>query len=79
MAWADLTCFDSDEGWWLRTVRFGDQVFSARCPECARFVKVDDEVKLRVDFAGVAEPNATCSKHGRVKTPFLAWWSDCAD
>lgn len=62
-----------DEGWWSRTVTFGDQTFSARCPHCARFVKVDKTAKVWVERAGLAEPNATCSKHGRIETPFLDW------
>ena len=66
-----------DEGWWSRTVSFGDQVFSARCPDCARFVKVDDTAKTLVEMGGLHEPNATCKKHGRVMTPFLAWLGDC--
>ena len=74
MAFADT---DDDEGWWSRTVTFGEAVYAARCPECARFVKVDDKAMLK-GFLGeqeaeVAEPNATCAKHGRVKTPFLCW------
>lgn len=69
----------NDEGWWTRIVRYGDQVFSARCPDCARFVKTDKEAKLGFEWAGVREPNATCAKHGRVSTPFLAWASDCCE
>jgi len=62
-----------DEGWWSRTITFGDQIFSARCPKCARFVRVDETAKVWTERAGVAEPNATCAKHGRVETPFLDW------
>ena len=39
------------------------------CQECGRFVKAD---KL-IAFAGqglVAQPNATCSKHGRIEMLF---------
>ena len=68
---------DDDEGWWSRTVKYGDRYYSARCPECARFVKCDREASLMAGWGDVAEPNATCKKHGRIKTPFLAWASDC--
>lgn len=68
-----------DEGWWSRTVCYGEQVFSARCPQCARFVKTDSTAKVMVEWAGLKEPNATCTKHGRVMTPFLAWKGDCWD
>ena len=67
-----------DEGWWSRTVCFGDHVFSARCPQCARFVKVDESAKVMVEYGDLYEPNATCAKHGRIKTPWLGWASDCA-
>ncbi len=69
---------DDGEGWWTRTVKYGDAYYSARCPECARFVKCDDVAQAQWDVsAELAKPNATCKKHGRVKTPFLAWASDC--
>lgn len=70
---------DDDEGWWTRTVRYDEQVFSARCPICARFVKCDATATIGVEWAGVKEPNATCAKHGRVETPFLAWAGDCCE
>lgn len=76
MARADLTCFDDEEGR-TRTVTYGEQIYSARCPECARFVKMDEVAKCYVERGGLKEPNATCKKHGRVKTPFLAWAGDC--
>lgn len=62
-----------EEGWWTRTVRYGDHVFSARCPECARFVKTDKTASVMVEWGGLKKPNATCKRHGRVSTPFLAW------
>ncbi len=65
------------EGWWAHTVSYGDGVYSARCPECARFVKTDETAKRLFESADLAEDNATCRKHGRVKTPFLCWASDC--
>jgi len=68
-----------DEGWWTRTVRYGEHVFSARCPDCARFVKTDKEANVMTDWGGLLTPNATCAKHGRVSTPFLAWAGDCCE
>ena len=65
-----------DEGWFSRQVVYGDAVYAARCPECARFVKTDDTAKMKFESADLEEPNATCSKHGRVMTPFLCWWGD---
>jgi hypothetical protein len=65
--------WDDDEGWWSRTIGYGDGVYAARCPKCARFVKTDDSAKCKFESGELAEENATCSKHGRVKTPFLGW------
>lgn len=66
-----------DEGWYSRTVTFGEAVYAARCPECARFVKVDEKAMvgqhLGEQASELPQPNATCAKHGRVKTPFLHW------
>lgn len=66
-----------EEGWWTRTVRYGVHVFSARCPDCARFVKTDATADVMTEWGGLHKPNATCAKHGRVSTPFLAWADDC--
>ena len=78
MAWADVW---DDEGWWTRTVTFGEAFYAARCPECARFVKVDETAMTRgrgdEQEGELPKPNATCKKHGRVTTPFLGWISDC--
>jgi hypothetical protein len=65
-----------DEGWWSRQVTYGEAVYAARCPQCARFVKLDPTAKLLFESAELKEPNATCTRHGRVKTPFLCWTSD---
>jgi hypothetical protein len=66
-----------EEGMWSRTVRYGDQIFAARCPKCSRFMKTDEVAKVMVEWSGLKEPNATCKKHSRVRTPFLMWVSDC--
>ena len=68
--------FDDSEGWYTRQVAYGDAIYAARCPHCARFVKTDDTAKLAVESADLDEPNATCSVHGRVETPFLCWKGD---
>ena len=65
-----------DEGWWSRQVAYGDAIYSARCPECARFVRCDDKIATHGESAVLREPNATCSRHGRVMTPFLCWATD---
>jgi hypothetical protein len=65
-----------EEGWWSKTIGYGDAIYAARCPECARFVKTDKSAKRHGEHADLAEPNATCRKHGRVTTPFLGWASD---
>ena len=67
---------DDDEGWWTRTVNYGGALYAARCPHCARFVKTDKFVTRLLDDAKLKEENALCSRHGRVKTPFLGWASD---
>lgn len=69
---------DDEEGWWTRTVTFGEAVYAARCPTCARFVRADKSAVMHPESADLAMPNATCAKHGRVATPFLGWASDCA-
>lgn len=78
MSWETSLDLD-DEDWWTRTVTYGAAVFSARCPDCARFVKTDETADVMVEWGGLHKPNATCKKHGRVSTPFLAWASDCND
>jgi hypothetical protein len=75
MSW-ETSCGEDEEGWWSRTVTYGDQVYSARCPDCARFVKMDATALTIVEWGGLHAPNATCAKHGRVRTPFLTWASD---
>lgn len=68
-----MQTYQDDEGWWTRTVTYGGQVFSARCPVCARFVRVNKTAKVYVEHAGLVEPNARCKRHGRVMTPWLTW------
>ncbi len=47
----------------------GEPQFVRRCSICFRFVKPDETITFTSH--GLAdEPNATCSKHGRVKMLF---------
>ena len=68
---------DDGEGWWSALVQYGEAVYARRCPRCARFVRCDDKALLRSESAEIFQPNATCRRHGRVVTPFLAWADDC--
>jgi len=48
----------------------GGAVFVPVCPKCGCFVKADDSIMVN-DWSGLAEqPNATCTKCGRVEMPF---------
>lgn len=47
-----------------------DAVFLPICDQCGRFVKADPQINVH-EWNGLAdEPNATCSKHGRIKMIF---------
>jgi len=48
--------------------------FVRLCPNCARFVKPDDAVKINGLDELLREDNATCSKCGRVEMIFAGWW-----
>lgn len=49
-------------------------MFLPVCPNCARFVKADDCFLVN-GVGGVAdEPNATCSKCGRIKMEFEGFY-----
>jgi len=47
----------------------GIPTFARVCPHCGRFVKADHSIKLFTMHPFVREPNATCSKCGRVEMP----------
>lgn len=47
----------------------GVYLFTRVCPKCGRFVKADKTSKL----CGSSEPNATCSRCGRVRMPEEGW------
>jgi len=54
----------------VRRVVFGEgATFVPVCPKCGRFVKPDASKRFRGDGI-VMEPDATCSKCGRVEMPF---------
>jgi len=45
------------------------------CPHCGRFVKSDAHIS--VNYNGlIRQPNATCSKCGRVEMPFDGFFGD---
>jgi hypothetical protein len=54
-----------------RRVQFtGGATFIPVCPNCSRFVKADSVIHQNGLGELVREPNATCSKCGRVEMPF---------
>lgn len=58
---------------WAYKMGDGEQaVFVRVCPRCNRFVKPDKTITIKAyEIAPEpVEPNATCSKHGRVGMPF---------
>ena len=48
--------------------------FIRLCPDCGRFVKPDDYVLVNGLEEVSKDPNATCSKCGRVTMIFDGWW-----
>ena len=54
----------------------GDLFFFVRqCPNCKKFVKADGKIKANRLYEPSQEPNATCSKCGRVTMPYLGLYS----
>lgn len=53
--------------------------FVRLCPNCGRFVKPDDHVMVNGLDEVSKEPNATCSKCGRVTMIFDGWWPTQGD
>jgi len=48
----------------------GNAVFLPICDQCGRFIKADESVSVS-EMDGLKDvPNATCSKHGRIKMVF---------
>ncbi len=54
----------------MRSLLYGDALFIPVCPKCGRFVKADKEVSVYEVAPCIREPNATCSKCGRVEMLF---------
>lgn len=55
----------------IRRVSYdGGLVFVPVCPSCGRFVKADATVAVNGLGELVPQPNASCSKCGRVEMPF---------
>lgn len=50
--------------------RTGDLVFLPVCPMCGRFVKADGSVLVNGKGELMLQPNATCSRCGRVEMPY---------
>ena len=53
-----------------RKVYEGGATFVPVCEVCGRFVKADDVIYVNDELGLKDQPNATCSKCGRVKMPF---------
>lgn len=71
-----------DENTPMRFYGDGPEVlaFVRLCPNCGRFVKADEEVRVNGLEQLIHEPNATCSKCDRVEMVFAGWWpseNDC--
>jgi hypothetical protein len=47
----------------------GVPVFVRVCPNCSRFVKADESIKLFTMHPHIREPNASCKRCGRVEMP----------
>jgi RNase P subunit RPR2 len=53
-----------------RDYDIGDAVFVPVCEKCGRFVKPDKTIQASEDTGLKDQPNATCSKCGRVEMLF---------
>ena len=58
----------------IRRVAYGDAVFIPVCPHCGRFVKADPTMMIN-DEGLIDQPNATCSKCGRIMMIFDMFYS----
>lgn len=60
----------------FRRVAYGEggATFVPVCPNCGRFVRADDII-YENEITGVKkQPNATCSKCGRIEMPFEGYY-----
>lgn len=48
--------------------------FVRLCPNCGRFIKADEEVRINGFDQWIEAENAVCSKCGRVKMIFDGYW-----
>jgi hypothetical protein len=53
----------------IRRIKYGDWQFIPVCPNCGRFVKADESIRVNGLEDYKREPNATCKKCGRVEMP----------
>lgn len=53
----------------FRRIAYDGWQFIPVCPNCGRFVKADDTIGVNGLGEYSPEPNATCSKCGRVNMP----------
>jgi len=58
----------------FRRVSYDGAVFVPVCDKCGRFVKADDELMVNGLGEVSKEPNAICSKCGRINMPFEGWF-----
>ena len=61
-------------GYMRRKVYEGGATFAPVCPNCNRFVKADSSIEINGLGELRDEPNAICSKCGRVKMPFEGFY-----
>lgn len=55
----------------LRRIQYeGGATFIPVCPNCGRFVKADESIKVNMEDMISSESNATRSKCGRINMPF---------
>jgi len=54
----------------------GGMVFIPVCPKCGKYVKADKTVMVNGLDEYIQQPNATCTKCGRVGMPFEGYVGD---
>lgn len=61
----------------MRRVSYGEDgaTFVPVCPRCGRFVKADESIMMS-EGGTIGEPNATCSKCGRIGMPFEGFYEE---
>ena len=56
----------------------GGALFLRKCPKCGRIVKADTSVLVNSFDEVSMEPNAECSRCGRVTMPFVGYFEEAA-